>query len=224
MRWIALLLLFVPSYVLADPPKVEPEKVAAKAGDWIPFSAVGEKGKTVVRDADSSQVAFITDDDGQRYIVVKPAAKGTIVVRFWHAGDTVKLPGKAPLPSLPVATLTIELNAAQPPPKKPDDPKQPPTPTGYYFMLIRPDGAADPSFTKVARDPAWQKLKDAGHRVKDFGTSDLNRLGLVLPSGTTLPCVVTLYDDGKASRIVRGPIDLPATSEAILELPKGVGQ
>lgn len=223
--WLAIAsLLLWPLVAFCDAPKVDPEKhVGAKAGDWLPVKVAFEKGKTLVIDYDGSQVALVRDIKGDLYAIPK-VATGTVQIRFWHAGDTVKLPGEAPLPSLPVATLTIELNAAQPPPKKPDDPKDPPTqPTGLYFMLVRSDGAADPSFTRIVRDPAWSKLKDAGHKVKDFGVSDLNRLGVVLPSGSPLPCVVTLYDDGRTSRIVRGPIALPTTSDAILGLPQGVG-
>ncbi|MBX9678840.1 MAG: hypothetical protein K2X38_08740 [Gemmataceae bacterium] len=226
LRVLAFCLLLWPSWAWAAAPKVEPEKHAnAKAGDWLPVKATGEKDKKLVIDYDGSQVALVRDIRGDLYAIPK-AASGTVTVRFWHAGDSVVLPDAGPLPPLPVATLVIELNAPQPPPgkKPPVDPKDPPTQpaTGLYFLLVRADGAADPSFTRIVRDPAWQKLKDAGHLVKDFGVSDLNRIGVTLPSGTQIPCVVTLQEDGQRSRIVRGPIQLPSTPEAILDLPKGL--
>jgi len=222
MRWIALLLLLVPSFAMADPPKVEPANpVAASPGDWVPFSVEAEKGKTIVREADASQVAFITDDDGQRYAVLKPGVKGPIVIRFWHAGESIKLPSKPPLPSLPVATLTITVGKPAPTPPDPKDPPTLPT-TGLYFAIVRADGPASPEFTKIARDPAWKSLRDKGHLIKDFQVSDVDRLGIPIPSGTSLPCVVTLQQGADSSRVVRPAIPLPTTSDAILALPQGV--
>jgi len=54
--------------------------------------------------------------------------------------------------------------------------------------------------------------------VKDKTLGELGNLYRI-PAGTTLPCVVTLNvaADGRAT-IVRGPIDLPTTSDAIRRL------
>lgn len=236
MRLILALLLFVPSLAWADPPKVEPEKVAAKVG--VPFLLRVEPiaGKKIGIDGGLDAKTFSSVEvivgSGVYFVTPLEGSQGTHRVRYWTIGDkitrTVTLTDKAPdadAVTIPlVSSVTVVVGGeVQPPPKKPDDPTKPPPTTGYYFMLIRSDGAADPAFTKIARNPAWAELVKAGHLVKDFGLSDAIRLGAKLPDGTPLPCVVTLRDDGTASRIVRGPVPLPTTSEAILELAKGVG-
>lgn len=221
--WLAIAsLLLWPLAAFCDAPKVDPEKYpSAKVGEWLPVKAIAAKGKTLVIDYDGAQVALVPDIKGDLYAIPK-VATGTVEIRFWHAGDSIKLPATGPLPPLPVATLTISLGA--PPPDRPD-PKDPPAPptTGYYFLIIRPDGAASPEFTRIARDPAWKALRDKGHRVKDIGVSEVDRLGVPLPSGTSLPCVVTLQEGADSSRVARGPIPLPSDPQAILDLPKGVG-
>lgn len=107
-------------------------------------------------------------------------------------------------------------------------PKDPPgtTPPGttpadtYYFLLVRPDGPATSAFTKIRSDPAWKELQKAGHRVGDMGVTDAAQLGIQPPD--ILPCVITLLESGKKSKIVRPAIALPSTPQAILDLPKGV--
>lgn len=237
MKKFALLLILCAAPVWADPPKVEPEKIEARVG--VPFllrvePIAGKKiGVDGVLDPKKFASVEVITGSGVYFVTPQEGSQGTHRVRYWTIGDkitkSVTLTDKAPeVDSLTVplvSSVTIVVGGeVKPPPKKPDDPKQPPPTTGYYFMLIRSDGAADPSFTRIVRDPAWVELAKAGHRVKDFGLTDAIRLGARLPDGTSLPCVVTLYDDGKTSRIVRGPVSLPSDSQAILDLPKGVSQ
>lgn len=130
-----------------------------------------------------------------------------------------------------VKTVDVEGNKGpQPPPDKPPPDKPPPDPQPvpvkplYYFLIVRPDGPASPEFTKVMSDPAWAELQKAGHSVKDKTLTDAGKLGLTLPVGQPLPTVVTLVvsADGTKSKVVRGPINLPTTSDGIRRLPEGV--
>lgn len=112
-----------------------------------------------------------------------------------------------------------------PPPAKPPDtkpPEKPPveTPALYYFLIVREDGPASAAFTKTMQDPAWLALKKAGHKVGDHTVTQAATYGFTRPS--ILPCVITLLEDDKKSKIVREEIALPSTSPAILDLPKGV--
>lgn len=104
-----------------------------------------------------------------------------------------------------------------PPAPHPDPPV--PTPVSLYFLILRANGPASPEFAAVLANPAWGDLRKAGHIVKDKTLGELGDEYRV-PSGTTLPCVVTLKRsaDGRNSTIVRGPVDLPSTSEAIRRL------
>lgn len=107
----------------------------------------------------------------------------------------------------------------------PTDPVDPPVnpPTSLYFLVVRADGPADPNFTKVMGLPAWAKLREAGHQFKDKTvTTAAKDLGLTLPAGTPLPCVVTLSTQGGVSKIVRPAVPLPTTDAGVAALPNGV--
>ncbi len=117
-----------------------------------------------------------------------------------------------------VIRQTVDVDAgegAQPPPDGP-------VPAGLYFMVIRPAGPALPEFQRVMSDPAWGDLLKAGHLVKDFAQPDAARLGATIPTGVTLPAVVTLSvsADGKRSVVVRQAIALPTTADGIRKLPE----
>lgn len=105
-----------------------------------------------------------------------------------------------------------------PPPEKP-----PVTPiSSLYFLIIRPDGPVDMSFTKAMSLPAWATIRDGGHEYKEKTVSEAKALGYNVKSGTKIPTVITLsIVDGK-STVVRESIDFPVTNEKILELPNGV--
>lgn len=113
-----------------------------------------------------------------------------------------------------------------PPPVNPNptDPIPPKPTSGMFFLIVRGDGPASPEFTRTMTLEGWKKLSDSGHRYKDYIASDLPKFNITLPPGTTLPCVITLRPraDGIHSDIVRGPIQLPSSSEGIEKLPEGV--
>jgi hypothetical protein len=110
--------------------------------------------------------------------------------------------------------VAVGPSTSPPPPVNPP----PPRPSSLYFLLVRPNGPATPEFVAVLSNPAWDELRKAGHAVKDRTLDELGPLYRI-PSGTTLPCVVTLSvaADGR-STVVRGPVDLPTTSDAIRRL------
>lgn len=103
------------------------------------------------------------------------------------------------------------------------DPPPVTQPTGnLYFLVIREDGPASPSFTKVWSMKEWESLAFMGHEVKDKPFTDamvsLAALGITMPDRTTLPCVMTL----KNKKLVAGPVALPTTGDGILQLAKAV--
>lgn len=116
----------------------------------------------------------------------------------------------------PPVTPPIDPPATPPPPVNP--PAKPPT--SFYFLVVRSDGPADPDFTKIMGLPAWGRLRDSGHQFKDKTvTTAAKDLGLTLPAGTPLPCVVTLSVEGGVSKIVRPAVPLPTTDADVLALP-----
>ena len=113
-----------------------------------------------------------------------------------------------------LVSVVVAVGGTSPPPVKP-----PPAPaTSLYFLLVRPNGPATPEFAAVLANPAWDELRKLGHAVKDRTLDELGTLYRI-PSGTTLPCVVTLAvaADGR-STVMRGPVELPTTSDAIRRL------
>lgn len=105
--------------------------------------------------------------------------------------------------------------ASQPVPVPPDLPS--PVPATFYFLIVRPNGPASPEFAAVLANPAWGDLRKAGHTVKDKTLGEIGDEYRV-PSGITLPCVVTLRRTDRGMTVVRGPVDLPSTTEAIRRL------
>jgi hypothetical protein len=112
-----------------------------------------------------------------------------------------------------------------PPPKKEPDPKDPAPATKFYFLIVRPDGAASPAFTKAMNLPEWGQLRAAGHAVKDLTAAEAAAAAINLPTDPAqLPAVFTLVvsADNKRSTLVRGAVPMPTVGGAVLDLPKGV--
>lgn len=140
--------------------------------------------------------------------------------------------GKGGEQSSKLLVVTIGKGDVIPPPKKkePDPkepaPKDPVTPaTKFYFLIVRPDGAASPAFTKAMALPEWGQLRAAGHAVKDLTMSEAAGASLNLPTDPAqLPAVFTLVvsPDNKKSTLVRGAVPMPTVGAAVLDLPKGV--
>lgn len=103
------------------------------------------------------------------------------------------------------------------PPVPIPNPPAPPVPVSLYFLILRANGPASPEFAAVLANPAWGDLRKAGHTVKDKTLGELGDEYRV-PSGTTLPCVVTLKRTDRGMTVVRGPVDLPTTTDAIRKL------
>lgn len=110
-----------------------------------------------------------------------------------------------------------------PPDKNPTDPVKPPTAGKLYFLVVRPDGPADPAFTSYMANPGWTELGKKGYLYKDKTLTEAAALGVRIPDGTAIPAVVTLriLGDGQKSEVVRGPIALPPP-DSIVKLPEGV--
>lgn len=219
MRILNALLLAVASVALASsagmtaPPTVKvPERIVGEAGDFIP----------VVAETDGVSVKFVVLDPGLK--VFPPGflkdPKTTVVTGPKGQYRLLVYTGTADGPSDPVIVLVVVGGATAPPPKDPPV-KDPPIPVGgYYFLIVRADGPASPEFTRVVSDPAWDDLRAKKHLVKDKTSTDAAKLGVKIPSGTTLPVVVTLKSsaDGTASTVARGPVPLPTTPAGIARL------
>jgi hypothetical protein len=218
---ILALALALPCGLRGAPPEV-PARITAKPGQLVRVVVKADAGKLGTLRNFTDAEAFwgeLVGPKGQRQFVFQAPTDGrraSYVVGWWTVGEadgattTIEIEGAAPP------------DVAPPPKKKPDDPAPPPTGT-YYFLVVRKDGPADPAFTKVMGLPAWAELSRAGHKFKDKTVSGAKAdLGLELPAGAPLPCVVTLSVTGGVSKIVREPVPLPTTDTAILELPKAV--
>lgn len=126
-----------------------------------------------------------------------------------------------------VQLVITDPQCPQPPPPgskpdpKPEDPK--PIAGKVYFLIVRPSGAATQEFERNMLLPAWAELRSAGHLVKDKAFDQLGGI-YSPPSGTTLPFVVTLrINEGNTeSKVIAGPVPLPATNDGIRELAKGI--
>lgn len=96
-------------------------------------------------------------------------------------------------------------------------PVDPPTqPAGLYFMIVRADGPAAPSFTTLMSHPGWAVVRGRGHSVKDFTLSDARRLGATVPAGP-LPVVIVLRVEGNTSRVIRPASPVPSDPVKLLE-------
>lgn len=206
--------------MLAAPPKLDlPAEVKGEPGAFVVIPAKTE-GKNVewkvidpglnlfpVELLKDTKTAVVSGARPGRYRVIAATAGGDEVSPFAETVVVLGNPPKTP---------------TDPPVDPPTDP--PVQPAVYYFLIVRPDGPASPGFTEIMQSPAWTTLRTAGHSFKPKTVTEAAALGVVLPPGTIIPCVVTLKvsEDGKRSTIVRGPIPLPTTADGIAKLPEGV--
>ncbi len=214
MRSLFLILLTALS-AFAAPPEV-PAELSARPGQLIRVVAKGEAEIGTLRNFKDDDAFFdeLAPKPGQRRFVFQSDRPGTYVIGFWSKGETEGV------------TCTITVGDPTAPPTKPVDPKppvNPPAPVGYFFLIVRPDGPADPRFTAAMSLPAWAELRKAGHSFKDKTlTAASTDLDVTLPHGTPLPAVLTLVVDGASSRVVAGPVPLPTDEAGVLALPKAV--
>lgn len=116
------------------------------------------------------------------------------------------------------ADFTVVVGSAPKPPAPGPGPVDPAPSGKFYFVIVRPDGPAVPAFVQYMAAAGWSELAKAGHQYKDKTLTEARALGLDIPAGTLLPCIVTLRADGT---LARGPITAPQP-DAISKLPEGV--
>ena len=213
-----LLLCLLACPLLAAPPEVPAgPPLRLKVGEERQVVIKLEKGKKGVfapgfRDSDCTLFRGHSDDDQEMVFLVKPKAVGYYRVAFLTVGEgkfsylDIDATGGAVVPVIPPIV---------------DPPVKPPADAAYYFLIVRPDGPADPAFTKVMGLPGWAELKKKGHQYKPKTAAEA-KLDLNFDAtGLTLPAVVTLsIADGK-SKIVGDPVPLPTTDAGILKLLEG---
>lgn len=107
--------------------------------------------------------------------------------------------------------------ATVPPVEPPVDPPTRPT-TGLYFLIVRPDGPADPAFTKAMQLPEWKTLAEKGHQFKDKTVAEAAKIGWKVATASPVVLVLATTPDGKNHRLVRGPLPLPTTGADVLKL------
>lgn len=123
--------------------------------------------------------------------------------------------------------VTIDVDGPQapiPPPDKPDPPIEPPPPTKptkVTYLIVRPDGPANPDFVAVMGNAAWDKHKAAGRIVKEMTLTESLPI-YKAPTGTVIPYVVTISVTGTDSKIIAGPIPLPTDAAGIDKLAEGL--
>lgn len=213
---LALLLLtsVFPASLLSAPPDV-PGKLPAKVGKPLTFDVRIPPGKKFgfapgFDRAKCTVVRLYSDDVTTASFLVIPDVAGEFYLTFWTEGE------------VGFSQTVIVANGSAPPPKDPKLPVDPPAPsTSLYFLLVRPDGPSSPAFTNLIGLPEWETLKAKGHKYKDKTLTEAVNLGVKIPTGTTLPCVVILRPraDGKTSeQLAIAPA--PMTGAAILALPE----
>lgn len=207
LRFTLLILSFAcASTVFAAPPEV-PKEIKARPGQLVRVVAKGE-GEI------GSTKSFNDDDAFFDELVAKPKEKrfvfqsdkpGVYFIAFWAKGEVEG------------STCVITVGDGKPgvPPVKP--PVDPPVTTALYFLIVRPDGPAAPSFTKMMGDPAWATLTTAGHKFKDKTATEAAKLGFTTSS--PLPTVILLREGSVGSEIV-GQTPFPTTASEVLDLPK----
>lgn len=141
---------------------------------------------------------------GRKQFLVNPNKPGKYVVTFWTKGEVEK-----------TRVVITTGDAPTTPPPQPAGP--------LYFLVVRPDGPRTVAFDLIMSLPGWADLEKRGHKVKDKTVSEAALLGIDVPAGTEMPCVVTLRvsADGKQSSVARGPIPVPP-HDLITGLAEGV--
>lgn len=216
-------------YCYADPPKLTvPEKITATVGDFVEINA----------ETDAKWVRYFPLSTGVKVFPPgKLADKTGTVILCNRVGNfrILAYTGNDDGGTEKIVTVEFKPEPGQPPPvdptlppeKPPTDPPPPQPTEGLYFLIVRPDGQATPELTRIMGLPEWDQLRQKKHLAKDKTVTEADTLGVRLPEGTRLPCVVTLKtvtnaEGKKVSALVRGPIDLPTDGAGILNLPEGI--
>lgn len=221
MRVVLALLLFA-SPAWAEPPALKlPAEVHGTSGAFVTVTAetAGKIVRWLPMDAGLSMIPSHLLRDTKTAVLMAPKGRYRLAA-FTAAGDE---------PSEPAITVIVVDGAAPKPPDvtpTPVDPPPteptPPAPTGFYFLAVRPDGPAHPSFTAAMSLDAWGELRTKGHTIKDKTLTKARALGANIPAGTMLPCVIALRVEGNKSKQVGRPVDLPTTDSQVLALPEAI--
>lgn len=214
-----VVLALVAPPVAAAPPEV-PARLVVKVGKPAVFDVKPDAGK---------EIAFAPGFDKSKCPVFQlqsrpgaPAAffalpdeAGTYYLTFWSVGDK-----DAAFSQLVIVATPDGREPGTVPPPKDKDPVTPPPTSSLYFLVVRADGPADPSFARTMSLPEWATLKAAGHTYKDKTATEAALLGVKVPAGQTLPAVFVLRvrPDGKSSELV-AVAPLPTTGEGVKALP-----
>jgi len=193
----------------------------------IPLDDRGMLNLESVNSGDTVLSVIQGENDFKRHTV--PKDKAGAVAIYGKSDGLVLLIADGVRDGQIVTLLSVRVKVglgSKPPPPIVNPPDQPPVdkPTGsLFFVIVRPNGAITTDLEKVLADPEWEAHRKAGRSVKAYTVEELGDR-YKLPSGTKLPCVLTLRvsADGKSSTIARDPIDLPTTSDGIRKLNEGV--
>lgn len=216
MRLTLILLLCNLQSLSAAPPKLEIPNELKPNGDYVTHKPKTD-AVSIIYVGLSGVDAFPSDflKDSRDFILpIRGVPNGTY--KFSAVGASAT--GEQTRQDFSVVIGKV-VPPVDPPPPPPVDP--PPPTTNLYFYVVRPDGPAEPSFTKIWSMKEWDTLAIAGHKYKDAGLTEasiqLTAMGISIPNQTTLPCVFTI----KNKKLVSGPISLPTTADGILQLAKG---
>ncbi len=213
---LALAAATVAAAASAAPPEVPPV-VRVKPGQMVRVVVKADEGKLGHGRDFHDEEAFwgeLVGPKGTRAFVFQAppdSDRKSYTVVWWTVGEAT---------GVPTVILVEGAVVAPPPKKKPDDPA---APVGsYYFLAVRADGPAAPEFTRAVGLPAWADLRKKGHQFRDATVTEARtEVGLVLPAGTPIPCVVTMKVTGNVSTVV-GYAALPSTDAGVLKLAEGL--
>lgn len=200
----------------AEPPSLAIPADLKPTNGYVRFTPTTE-AKSVVYIARDDAYPFPSEElkDPRRFILPVVGLKdGTY--RFFAVGSLND--------EMTVVEFSVVIGKPTTPGPPPVDPPKdpPPAPAGtVYFMVVRPDGPAQAEFASIMADPAWAEHRAAGRRVKDYTLTESTAI-YKLPSGTTLPCVVTISSGPKDSKVLAGPVPLPKTTDGIRKLGEGL--
>lgn len=212
-------------------------------GDWRPYVINGHNGPVVWEADPIPELGF--DSNGKPYLlngdvglhqVTKPLtsfrpADNALEIVEVPAGNVIvwgRVPGKVRLTArgvvgnLPVrvATITIEVQDARPPPPVTDpiEPAPPPVPvTKLYFAIIQSDNSPQsPQFLKAMGLPAWDEIRNAGHDFKPMTARRAKELNIPVPN--QLPAVQPLIVNGDKSTPIPPPLAMPYTDADVRKL------
>jgi hypothetical protein len=213
---VLLSVLLLATVATAEPPVVTlPKEVTGEVSAFVVVKA------TVVG---AKAVKYLPLDDGLSVFPSGLLSDPTVTVVVASKAGRYRVlaySGNADGPSEPTTTTLVIGGAVAPPPKEKDpDPPVTPILTAKFLVVVRPAGPINPATEKLLNLPAWKELTEAGHQMRDFPVDRLPP-GVVVPAGTTLPCVLRFkINQDKTVSPDGTPTPLPSTDDGIRGLVK----